>query len=83
MEEYTCYLYNRPDQCSVILSKIEGNGELSSTILYDAKTKMKDTRMVAQQHNHEYFLEILHQADDGIYYVLKHDGEFRLEKITF
>ena len=76
-------LYNRPDQCSVILSKIEGNGELSSTILYDAKTKMKDTRMVAQQHNHEYFLEILHQADDGIYYVLKHDGEFRLEKITF
>lgn len=76
-------LCNRPDQCSVILSKIEGNGELSSTIIYDAKTKFKDPQMISQQWNHEYFLKPLHQTDDGIYYILKHDGEYRLEKITF
>ena len=77
-----CLFYNRPDQCSVVLSKIEGNGELSSTIIYDAKSKFKDPQMISQQRNHEYFLKPLHQTDEGIYYVLKHDGEYRLEKIT-
>lgn len=77
-----CLLYNRPDQCSVVLSKVENNNELSSTILYDAQTNLRDPRAIAAQFNHEYFLKLLHQADDGIYYILKHDGEYRLEKIT-
>lgn len=74
--------YNRPDQCSVILSKIEGNGGLSSTILYNAKTKVIDPRMIAMQHNHEFFLKFLQQEDDGMYYILKRDDDFHLEKVT-
>ena len=75
--------YNRPDQCSVILSKIEGNGGLSSTILYNAKTKIKDPRTIAVLYNHEYFLKFLQQEDDGMYYILKRDDDFHLEKVTF
>lgn len=77
-----CLLYNRPDQCSVILSKIEGNGELSSTIIFDAKTNLKDPRYIANQHNHEYFNRLMYLSEDGVYYILKNDGEYRLEKIT-
>ncbi len=74
---------NTPDQCCVVLSKVEPNGELESTVLYLAKTTWKDPRYIAQQYNHEYYLKILKVSGEGIYYILKHDGEFRLEKIDF
>lgn len=80
--QWNTLYYNRPDYCSVILSKIEGNGGLSSTILYDAKTKVLDPRMIALQHNHEFFLNFLQQEDDGMYYILKRDDEYHLEKVT-
>ena len=78
-----CLFYNRPDQCSVVLSKIEENGELSSTILFNATTTLKDPRYIANQHNHEYFNRLMYSAEDGVYYILRNDGEYRLEKITF
>lgn len=81
--QWNTLYYNRPDQCSVILSKIEANGELSSTILYNAKTKIKDPRTIAVLYNHEFFLKFLQQEDDGMYYILKRDDDFHLEKVTF
>ena len=80
--QWNTLYYNRPDHCSVVLSKIENNGELSSTLLYNAKTKLKDPRMIVQQHNHEFFLKFLQQEDDGMYYILKRDDDFHLEKVT-
>jgi hypothetical protein len=75
--------YNRPDQCSVVLSKIESNGELSSTVLYNAKSHSMEPRYIANQSTHEYFFKLLCLAEDGFYYILRRDGEFRLEKIEF
>ena len=77
-------LYNNiPNQCCVVLSEVENNGELQSSILYMATTKFKDPRYIAQQYDHEYYLRIVKVTDDGVYYILKNDGEYRLEKITF
>lgn len=80
--QWNTLYYNRPDHCSVVLSKIENNGELSSTILYNAKTKLKDPRMIVQQHNHEFFLKFMQQEDDGMYYILKRDDDYHLEKVS-
>ena len=78
-----CLLFNLPDQCSVVLSKIESNGELSSTVLYNAKSKIWDPQLTARLYNHECFLKLLHSTDDGVYYLLNRDDECHLEKIDF
>jgi len=73
---------NVPNQCCVVMSKVESNGELQNSVLYLAKTNMKDPRYIAQQRDHEYYLKLVKVSEDGIYYILKNDGEYRLEKIS-
>lgn len=81
--QWNTLYYNCPDQCSVVLSKLKNNGELSSTILYNAKTQIKDPKAIAGLHNHEFFLRLLQQEKDGMYYILKRDGKYHLEKLVF
>ena len=80
---WTLLQENRAEQCCVVLSKTGKGDELENTVLYTSG-KYPYPAQPAMTSNYEYFLRILAEDEDAIYYLLKHDSrEFRVERITW
>ena len=72
---------NRAGETAVVLSKVE-NDALDNHVLYVAKPYPMP-RQPALTGDYEYFNKVLAIDNNAVYYVLRHDNEFRLEKITW
>jgi len=80
---WTLLQENRAGQCCVVLSKTGKDNELENKVLYTAGP-FPYPQQPALTGNYEYFLRILAEDENAVYYLLKHDTrEFRVEKITW
>ncbi|MCQ2284353.1 MAG: hypothetical protein MJZ57_05575 [Bacteroidales bacterium] len=77
------FLYNNmADKCCVVLSKIENGDQLSNKVLYTAQA-FPYPQQPALTSNFEFFSKVLTIDENAVYYLLKHDKEFRIEKISW
>ena len=77
------FLYNNmADKCCVVLSKIENGDQLSNKVLYTAQA-FPYPQQPSLTSNFEFFSKVLTIDENAVYYLLKHDKEFRIEKISW
>ncbi len=73
---------NRAGETVVVLSKVEKNNSLSCDVIYTAQPYPFPRQAIYTNH-YEFFDRILTTDEDAVYYILKHDNEYRLETITW
>lgn len=72
---------NRAGETAVVFSKVENN-TLDNHVLYIAKDN-PGLHQPIFNNDFEYFYKIIATEDNTVYYILKHDKEFRLERLTW
>ena len=72
---------NRANETAVVLSKL-GNNSLDNQVLYVSKIHSM-TRQPGYTNDYEYFYKLIADDDNAVYYILKHDNEFRLERLQW
>lgn len=72
---------NRATETAVVLSKLEDNS-IDNKVLYVSK-KHSSTLQPGSTYDYEYFYKLIAEDDNAVYYILKHDNEFRLERLQW
>ena len=72
---------NRAGETAVVLSKVENNS-LDNQVLYVAKPYPTPSQP-ALTNDFEYFYKLIATDDNAVYYILKHDKEYRLERLQW
>lgn len=79
-QRWTFLYHNMADKCCVVLSKLTNDNTLDNKVLYTAGP-FPYPQQPALTANHEYFSHLLSIDDNTVYYLIKHNDSYRIERI--